>query len=283
MAPTSSATRVSVTDDGPVRHVVMNRPDARNALDPVMIEQLASAFDRAAEERPRVVVLSGAGQVFSAGADLEYMRSMADFTLEDNMKDARRLAGLFAAIRDCPCPVVARVHGAAIGGGVGLVAASDISVAAADTVFAFSETRLGIAPAVISPFVVPRIGLAAARELFLTGERFSAGRAREIGLVSRVVQGEDLDDAVSERIEALLAGGPSAQAAVKRLLDTVAPLPPGLSSATARTIAELRASPEGREGMSAFLERRRPSWASAAREPASTVAAQTGEGGERES
>jgi len=165
-----------------------------------------------------------------------------------------------AAIRECPKPVVARVHGAALGGGAGLVAAADIAVAAEDTRFAFSEVRMGLIPAVISPFVIEKIGPGAARELFLTGERFDAARAREIGLVHRVVPADGLDEAVARYVESLLAGAPGAQAAAKRLIAHVSGRPPTVREDSARAIAERRASDEGQAGMAAFLERRKAPW-----------------------
>jgi methylglutaconyl-CoA hydratase len=252
----------------------MARPDTRNAFNPEMIADLREVFEGLASPElhgrkaldaggpPRVVVLAGEGRIFSAGADLAWMRSMATYSLEENRADADRLAALFRAIRDCPLPVIGRIQGAAMGGGSGLVAACDIAVAAADCRFAFSEARLGIVPAVISPFVLPRIGPSAARELFLTGEIFDADRARAIGLLHRVVDAAELDAAVAERVDALLPAGPQAQAAIKRLIPYVAAQDDSEASRdfTARLIAERRASSEGQEGMAAFLERRAPAW-----------------------
>ena len=254
---------VKISQDGAVRRIVMSRPEVRNAFDPRMITEITAAFvDACSDPLTRVVVLAGAGESFSAGADLEYMRSMAEFDEEQNVEDALRLVALFEAVRDCPKPVVARVQGAAVGGGVGLVAASDIAVAADDTVFAFSEVRLGMIPAVISPFVVPRIGHAASHELFLTGERFDAARAHAINLVARVVPAAELDEAVDERVAALLEAAPEAQGAVKALLRGVAGgvAAKELANFTARLIAERRVAAEGHEGMAAFVERRKPSW-----------------------
>jgi methylglutaconyl-CoA hydratase len=189
------------------------------------------------------------------------MRRMADFTPDENRRDAQALAGLFDAIHRSPKPVVARVHGGALGGGSGLVAACDIAIAAEGSLFGFTEVRLGILPAVISPLVLRKIGVSAADELFLTGERFDARRAREIGLVRAVVPEAELDAAVDGRLRELLQAGPAAVAAAKALIDEVAFRP--VSEVRAHTIgciAELRASPEGQEGLRAFLERRRPSW-----------------------
>lgn len=252
---------VRIEHDGPVSRLSLARPDRRNALDPEMIDDLSAALSTLGRRSAtRVVVLAGDGRAFCAGADISYMRAMAEAGREANLEDARRLAALFGAVRECPKPVVARVHGAALGGGLGLVAASDIAVAAEDTVFGFTEARLGILPAVISPFVVPRIGPAAARELFLTGARFDANRARRLALVTRTTAEAHLDCEIEGLVDELLAGGPAAQAAIKRLLsrfDAAA----DLTELTATLIAEARASAEGQEGLAAFLERRRPAWA----------------------
>lgn len=241
--------------------VVLNRPEVRNAFDEALIAELhQTARDLAANERVRVVELSGEGKVFSAGADLNWMQRMAGYGQEENLRDATETAAMFEAWDTLPKPVVGRIHGAAIGGGTGLVAVCDLAVASSATVFAFSEVRLGLLPAVISPFVRNRIG-AAARGLFLTGERFSALRALDIGLVDRVVAPEELEAEVDAAVEAILAGGPEAQAAVKRLLrETAGFSPEEAGPATARAIAEARARAEGREGMRAFLEKRRASW-----------------------
>ena len=272
MADMPEAT-IHIESVGPRLDIEMARPELRNAFNPAMITELTAIFrslagDAPADDgdaevaRPRVVVLAGQGHIFSAGADLDWMRSMADYSFEENVADSRRLAGLFEAIRSCPLPVVARVQGAAMGGGSGLVAACDIAVAAEGTKFAFSEARLGIVPAVISPYVLPRIGQSAARELFLTGERFEAQKAREIGLVHQVVPLDALDAAIERRVKALLAAGPEAQAAIKRLIPFVGSTPDDEAALefTSRMISERRASAEGQEGMAAFLERRRPNW-----------------------
>jgi methylglutaconyl-CoA hydratase len=210
----------------------------------------------------RVVVLGGRGSVFSAGADLEWMRRVAGFTGEENLKDALSLAALFDAIDRSPKAVVARVQGAALGGGAGLLAVADIAVAAAGAQFGFTETRLGLVPAVISPWVVRRIGHSAARELFLTGERFDAERARAIGLVHHAVPESELDTAVEERVRELLQAAPGAIAAAKALLrDVAGRSPEDARPATVARIAERRATAEGQEGLLAFLERRKPGWA----------------------
>jgi methylglutaconyl-CoA hydratase len=259
---TGDASAVRVVHDGPVTRLLLDRAARRNALDEALIAELTAAVE-AEGTRPatRVIVLGGEGPAFCAGADLAHMRAIAERGHAENLAEAHRLARLFSTVRDCPKPTVARVHGAALGGGAGLVAACDLAVAADDTVFGFTEARLGIVPAVIAPFVVSRIGWSAARELFLTGERFGAERAREVGLVGRVVPPAQLDAVVDERTTELLRAGPEAQAAVKRLVQRLAGWDPAVTDYTAALIAELRASPEGREGLSAFLERRPPAWA----------------------
>lgn len=250
------------TGDGAVATVTLARPDAHNALNAVLIEELTRCFEELAEDEiVRVVVLEGEGRSFCAGADVGYMRGTADFSYEKNLEDSRRMAEMFWVLDECPKPVVAKVRGAAIGGGAGLVAVADIVVAEEGTRFAFSEVRLGIAPATIAPFVVRKVGFSHARSLFLTGERFGARRAREVGLVHEVAPEADLDATVEEKVEGLLRGGPMAQATVKgllRRLETTEPMEqPGL---TARVISELRTGEEGQEGLAAFLEKREPRW-----------------------
>jgi methylglutaconyl-CoA hydratase len=250
------------TDEGSVATVALARPEARNALNAALIAEITRCFGELAEdENVRVVVLTGEGPSFCAGADIGYMRDTASFSYEENLEDARRLAEMFRSVDELPKPVVAKVRGAAIGGGAGLVAAADVAVAEEGTRFAFSEVRLGIAPATIAPFVVRKIGLSRARALFLTGERFDAEEAREIGLVHEAVLGRDLDATVENLVSRLLQGGPEAQAAIKALLHQVEATEPlealGLMTGL---IAELRTSEEGQEGLGAFLEKREPGW-----------------------
>jgi methylglutaconyl-CoA hydratase len=252
------------TDEGPVATVALARPQARNALNAALIEEITRCFEELAEEEEvRIVVLTGEGPSFCAGADIGYMRDTAGFSYEENLEDARRLAEMFQAVDDLPKPVVAKVRGAAIGGGVGLVAVTDVAVVEEGTRFAFSEVRLGIAPATIAPFVARKIGHSRARALFLTGERFDAGRAREIGLVHEVVPEGELDAAVQEVVAQLLQGGPAAQAAIKELLRQIeATEPMEALGIMTRLIAELRVGEEGQEGLGAFLEKREPYWRS---------------------
>jgi methylglutaconyl-CoA hydratase len=254
--------RVALGLDGPVAHVVLARPEARNAFDGAMVRELRDAVAAAsAREEIRVIVLAGRGAVFCAGADLEWMRTVAGFSREENLADASELAGLYATIDRSPKAVVACVQGAALGGGAGLVAVADIAVAEDGARFGFSEVRLGLVPSVISPYVVRKIGVSAARELFLTGERFTAGRAAELGLVHRVVPLDELDAAVDERVQQLLQAAPGALAAAKVLIRSVEARPvEDVRDLTIETIAERRASAEGQEGLLAFLEKRKPGW-----------------------
>lgn len=252
------------TDEGPVATVALARPEARNALNAALIQELTRCFaELAQEEELRVVVLTGEGPAFCAGADIGYMRDTAGFSYEENLEDAWRLAEMFQAVDDLPKPVVAKVRGAAIGGGVGLVAVTDVAVAEEGTRFAFSEVRLGIAPATVAPFVVRRIGHSRARALFLTGERFDAEAARETGLVHEVVVEGDLDSTVEKVVARLLQGGPAAQAAIKEAVRQIeaTELPEALGIMT-QLIAALRVSEEGQDGLAAFLEKREPRWRS---------------------
>jgi len=246
-----------------VASVTLARPDARNALNGELIQEIRHAVEELAEDGSvRVVVLTGEGDFFCAGADIGYMRATAEFSYEENLEDARNIAAMFRAIEECPKPVVARVEGAAIGGGVGLVAAADVSVAEAGTVFAFTEVRLGISPATIAPFVLRKIGYSQTRVLFLTGERFDAARAYEIGLVHEVAALGDLEEAVQEKVEGLLKGGPEAMATTKALLRELRDAERGeeATEIMARRIAQLRTGEEGQEGLGAFLEKREPAW-----------------------
>jgi methylglutaconyl-CoA hydratase len=256
---------VIVSRDGAVARVTLSRPDVRNAFNAELIADLHDAFTTLAGEPPkalRAVVLAGEGAAFCAGADVAWMRASAALSVEDNEADARRMAELLETIDTCPVPVVARVHGAALGGGMGLCAVADIALAAADTVFGFTETKLGILPAVISPFVIARIGEGQARALFPTGERFDAERAMRIGLVHEVLADESaLDDRVAGVVGELLSAGPTAARAAKAIINDQR----GLSSAekqalTVEAIARQRVSPEGQEGLTAYLDKRPAAW-----------------------
>jgi|SRR5581483_4442250 len=238
---------VAVARDGDVLRITLARPERRNAFDAALIDELSKAFVDVG--RARAVVLAGEGPSFCAGADVDWMRSSVGLSFDENVADANAMRRMFEAIDSCPAPVVARVHGHALGGGAGLVAAADIAIAATGTQFAFSEVKLGIIPAVISPFALAKIGEGNARRYFVTGERFDAATALRIGLVSEVA--DDLDAAVDRVVRELLSAGPRAARWAKRL---VRERPDGPE--TARWIAERRASDEGQEGLRAFLERR---------------------------
>jgi methylglutaconyl-CoA hydratase len=240
-----------IEPDGPVLRITIARPERRNAFDAALIAELAEAFRDVGDAR--AVVLAGDGPSFCAGADVDWQRSAIDLSYDENVEDAMRLYGMMEAIDRCPAPVVGRVQGYALGGGSGLVACCDVALAGADAVFGFSEVKLGIIPAVISPFVVPKIGVGAARRYFLTGERFDAEAALRIGLVHEVT--DDLDGAVERIVDELLGSGPAAAREAKRLLRE---LPTGVDSA--HIAARLRTSPEGQDGLRAFLERRKPNW-----------------------
>jgi len=254
--------RLEVEVEQGVARVWLNRPDTRNAFDGLMVTELRTTlFDFGTQDSVRVVVLGGRGPVFCAGADLGWMKAVASFSREDNLREAQAMADLFFTVYNSPKPIVARVHGAALGGGAGLVAACDISVAALGTRFGFPEVRLGLIPAVIAPYVVPRIGEAAAREFFLTGERFEAVRAQEMGLVGAAVPETDLDAVVEARVEDLRRSGPRAIAEAKALVREVAwSRVEDVQRYTVERIADVRSSPEGREGVHAFLEKRKPDW-----------------------
>ena len=254
--------RLQVEFDGPVARVWMNRLDARNAFDGLMTTELRKTlFDLRTVDAVRVIVIGGRGPAFSAGADLQWMKASVAFTREENLREAQGLADLFFTVYESPKPVVARVHGAALGGGAGLVAACDIPVAALGTQFGFTEVRLGIIPALISPYVVSKIGESAARELFLTGERFEAVKACEIGLVRQAVPEEDLDQVVEARIGELLQSAPRAVAEAKALIREVAwRRVEDVQRYTVERIADIRISAEAQEGMKAFLEKRKPYW-----------------------
>ena len=245
-----------------VATVTMRRAEVHNAFNTRLIQDLQAAFnDLSSEEKLHAVVLTGDGPSFSAGADLNMMKASATFTQEQNLTDSLRLADLFDTINSFPCPVVARVNGTAMGGGVGLIAVCDIVIAAESARLAFSEVKLGIAPAVISPYVIRKIGETHARVLFVTGERFSATRGREIGLVHTVVSLPELDAALEKTLNELLSSGPQALRACKALALNVGSMQHETARKyTAETIAALRVSAEGQEGLRAFLEKRKPSW-----------------------
>ena len=246
-----------------VARITLNRPELHNAFNTEMINEVCDAMGRlVSSAEVRVIVITGAGSSFSAGADLNMMRRMADYSPAENKSDARRLAHMMDAIYHSPKPTVAFVNGPALGGGLGIIAACDIAIGAETAFFALSEVRLGLIPAVISPFVIEAIGARRARRLFLTGERFSAARALEIGLLHEVAPADDLDAALERCLNNLLTCSPAAKFEAKELIRTVAGrhIDEHLLDDMATRIARIRASDEGKEGVSAFLEKRKPSW-----------------------
>jgi methylglutaconyl-CoA hydratase len=256
-------TTLAITVDNAVVSVVLNRPDVHNAFNATLIAEL-TALLRALDADPdvRAVVLAGAGTSFCAGADLNWMQQMAAFSPRQNRADAGALAAMLATLDALSKPTLARVHGAAFGGGAGLVACCDVAIGTPDATFAFSEARLGLIPAAISPYVVAAIGARAARRYFLTAERFSAAEAYRLGLLHELVPAQELDARIGALLGALLAAGPRAQAECKLLLRAIVnrPVDARIVADTARRIARVRASPEGREGVAAFLAKRKAAW-----------------------
>jgi methylglutaconyl-CoA hydratase len=268
MGHSISYTRLRIERDGAVARVTLARPEVRNAFDDILIGEMAdlcaalrAEADRGLEAAPRAVVITGEGSAFCAGADINWMRRSARQSAEENEADARRFASMLRALDELPVPTVARVNGACLGGGMGLIACCDIVIADENADFGFTEVRLGIAPAVISTFVLPKIGAAAARRFFLTGEVLKASVAHAMGLVHEVTSAEGMDAAVERIVHRLRGNGPNAVAAAKRLIrEGLALGREAQVEHTIRAIAALRASPEGQEGLSAFLEKRPPSW-----------------------
>ena len=254
---------LQISRDGAVARVFLDRPDVRNAFNDAVIAELAAAFTGfAADASLRAVVLGGHGKAFCAGADLSWMRAMADYTWEQNRADAQGLADMLHAIWSCPVPVIGRVQGDCYAGGVGLAAVCDILVAAEGVNFCLSEARLGLLPATIGPYVVKALGEQAARRYFTTAERFDAARAHALGFVHEVVPADALDAKVDELVAALVANGPAAVRACKKLVQDIAgrPIDDALRGETARRIADIRASAEGKEGVQSFLNKRKPAW-----------------------
>lgn len=255
---------LKIVRDGYVERVTLDRPDVRNAFNEHVIDELRQWADAIAADRSaRVAVIAGAGKVFCAGADLAWMSKMASATHEENVRDAKAAAGMYGALDRLPIPLIGRIHGAALGGGAGLAAVCDIVVAETDAVFGFTEVKVGILPSMISPYVIAKIGRSAARELFLTGMRFDAARAKEIGLAHAVVASDALETTVERYVQEFLSAGPEAIATAKDLIREVS----GRSAKdvldlTAETLATRRASPEGQEGIKAFFEKRKATWCS---------------------
>jgi methylglutaconyl-CoA hydratase len=253
---------ISYSFQDKIATVTLNRPEIHNAFNEVMIAELTGIFTSISEdESVRVAVLTGAGKSFSAGADLNWMKKMINYSYEQNLDDSLKLADLFYLMYSLPKPIIARVNGAAIGGGAGLVAVCDIAIAAESAKFSLSEVKLGLVPACISPYVIRKVGEGRCREFFLTGERLTAQRALAAGLVNQVVSPEELDKAVREKADLLITSGPKALAMCKELLKNV----PGMNFEEAKTytadmIARMRIGEEGQEGMNAFLQKRKPKW-----------------------
>ncbi len=246
-----------------VAEVWLNRPEVRNAFNDQVVQELQQVFEQLGQDPElRVIVLGGHGKAFCAGADLAWMRSMADYSWEQNQADASALAQMLWTLWSCPLPVVGRIHGDCYAGGLGLAAVCDVLVAAESMHFCLSEARLGLLPATIGPYVIRAIGEQAARRYFVTAERFGARQAQTLGLVHEVVDAEALDARVAEIVFALVANGPAAVKACKQLVKDLAgrPLDAPLRADTAERIANIRASPEGREGVQAFLNKRDPAW-----------------------
>lgn len=259
-----TASSIAIERQGPIGLVTLNRPERHNAFDDVVISELTEALrSMEAEDSVRVVVLSGAGPSFSAGADLEWMKRAAGYSKDENLRDAMALGALMRTLDHLRKPTVARVHGNAFGGGVGLVACCDVAIATQKAQFAFTEVKLGLIPAVISPYVLAAIGARNARRYFVTGERFEAAQAFQMGLIHDLAgDDDDLDEKVGAVIEAMMLAGPVAQREAKELIRAVAnrPMHSEILQDTADRIARVRTSPEGREGISAFLEKRKASW-----------------------
>ena len=253
---------ILIDRDGPILRLTLNRPEVRNAFDEEVIQAISAAAASASEDPSlRVVVLAGKGKAFCAGADIAWMAKAIAYSRQENLSDAEDLARMLERLDTLPVPVIGRIQGSALGGGVGLAAICDTVIAADTAVFALTEVKLGILPAVVAPYVLRKIGISAARELFLTGARFDAARARQIGLVHEIVPEADLDAAVTRRIDEVLTAGPQGVAKAKALIREIAGAPPDhVIGVTTNAIASQRVSDEGQEGLRAFLEKRKPSW-----------------------
>ena len=257
------STCLTVTTAGHVARVTLNRPEVRNAFNEVLIGELTAAFTELGQRDDlRAIILAAEGKAFCAGADLNWMKAMAGYSWEENHADATRLADMLWAIYSCPVPVIARVQGDVYAGGVGLVACADIVVAVDAAGFCLSEAKLGLLPATIGPYVVKALGEQASRRYFVTAERFSADEAKRLGLVHEVAVADALDAKVDELVAAITANGPAAARACKQLVKDVAsrPITPELRDDTARRIADIRASDEGRDGVQSFLSKSKPGW-----------------------
>ncbi len=245
-----------------VANIIFNRPEIHNAFNSVVIDEMIQLFDQLEKDTDlRVVVITGAGKSFCAGADLNWMRSVVDQSFEENLIESNRLAELFYKVYSFKLPVIGKVNGAAIGGGTGFIAVCDIAIAAKSAKFSFSEVKIGVVPACIGPYVIKKMGEGKARELFITGERMLAERAFEVGLVNKFVDDAELDASVDELVQTILSSGPEAVSMAKKLVSEVPSMTPEqFKPYTAEMIAKLRISDEGQEGMDAFLNKRKPNW-----------------------
>ena len=253
---------IETKEEGKIFKINLNRPEIHNALNNILINELYDVFENLKTNNSiRVIILSGNGKSFCAGAYLNWLKSVKDYSFEQNLEESLKLAKLMFMIHNYPKPVIAKVNGSAIGGGVGLMSVCDIIIANQDAVFSLSEVKLGLVPAVIAPFVISKIGETVAREYFITGERISAQKAFEVGLINAYVPFEKLDEYINEKINFIIQNGPEAMKAVKELIFNVSQLKfPELQEYTAKLIANLRISDEGQEGMNAFLEKRKPNF-----------------------
>lgn len=248
--------------DGKVGNVIFNRPEIHNAFNSLVIDEMIQLFDQLEDDSDlRVIVITGAGKSFCAGADLNWMRSVVTQSFEENLLESNRLAELFYKVYSFKLPVIGKINGAAIGGGTGFVAVCDIAIAAESAKFSFSEVKIGVVPACIGPYVIKKMGEGKARELFITGERMFAKRAFEVGLVNKFVDDDKLDSTVDELVQSILSSGPEAVSMAKKLVSEVPSMTPEqFKPYTAEMIAKLRISDEGQEGMDAFLNKRKPKW-----------------------
>ena len=262
MADTLKFETIRLDIKGKVAWVILNRPEVRNAFNAVMISEMTQAFKHInSRDDLRVVVVTGEGKAFCAGADLKWMKGVMAYSYEENLQDSQNLSDMFAEMANCPLPTIARVDGPAIGGGTGMVAVNDIVIASPNAVFSLSEVKLGLVPACISPYVIRRMGDKNCREYFLTGERLNAEKALAAGLVNRVVPEDKLDEEVDKLIKQLISSGPNALGWCKNLLAKVPPMgQKEYGRYTAEVITKLRLSDEGQEGMKAFFEKRKPKW-----------------------
>jgi methylglutaconyl-CoA hydratase len=255
-------TTLDVAINEGVATIALNRSEVHNAMNDILIEELRSCIQNLGDDnRVRVIIITGKGKSFCGGADLNWMKSMASYSMEDNIRDSNTLLSLFDAIDECPKLVIGRINGHAFGGGLGIIAVCDIAIAANGLTFAFSESKLGLIPSVISTYVIRRIGPVKARHLFMTGERFTSEYAKEIGLIDFAVNREALDLTVQKYVEEIMSSGPLAVSEAKRLIKTHQEMDlEAYKNFTVQTIARLRVSKEGQEGTGAFLEKRKPKW-----------------------